>query len=175
MRRKPKPLRILLASALAFATIVAGAQLASATDATWIYANCTTGSLASAGSGGDDNAVVFGSAAFCGLNVLNSKFGVAVFQAGQSTTNVLSYNLRSYYTPAGKNRSFGMQVAKGKSGTFGVCLVGAPTRKIACAKIIFDHNSGYVEFHSISPTDALVNAKITGAQVAVDPRCGACF
>jgi hypothetical protein len=164
-----------LATVLAFAALIAAAQMANASGATWIYAKCTQGSLASAGSGGQDNVVVFGSAAFCGLRVLNSQFGVAVFEAGATATNVLSYNLRTYLVNVGQKRAFGMQVAQGKSGTFGVCLVGSPNVKVACAKIIFDHNSGYVEFRTISPTDSLVNAKITGAEVAVDPRCGACF
>jgi hypothetical protein len=168
------PLRAAFAAVVAFAALIAGASMADATEATWIYARCTTGSLASAGNGGQDNAVVFGSAAFCGLAVLNSQFGVAVFEAGQTATSVLSYNLRTYL-PGNKKRGFGMQVAKGKSGTFGVCLVGSPTMKVACGKVIFDHNSGYVEFTTIEPTDSLVNAKITGAEVAVDPRCGACF
>jgi len=169
-----KPLRAALAVVAALAALIAGASMAEATGATWIYARCTTGSLASADSGGQDNAVVFGSAAFCGLAVLNSAFGVAVFEAGMQTTSVLSYNLRTYL-PNQQGRSFGMQIAKGRSGTFGVCLVGSPSMKVACAKVIFDHNSGYVEFHPIEPTDALVNARITGAEVAVDPRCGACF
>jgi hypothetical protein len=169
-----KPLRAAFAAVVAFAALIAGASMADATEATWIYAKCTTGSVASAGNGGQDNAVVFGSAAFCGLAVLNSQFGVAVFEAGMKTTSVLSYNLRTYL-PDSKNRGFGMQVAKGRSGTFGVCLVGSPTMKVACGKVIFDHNSGYVEFKTIQPTDSLVNAKITGAEVAVDPRCGACF
>lgn len=173
MRRKP--LRMALATSLAFAALIAAAQLANASGATWIYAKCTQGSLVSASNGGQDNVVVFGSAAFCGLQVLNSQFGVAVFKTGATATNVLSYNLRTYLINLGQKRSFGMQVAKGESGTFGVCLVGSPTTKVACAKIIFDHNSGYVEFHTISPTDSLVNAKINGAEVAVDPRCGACF
>jgi hypothetical protein len=32
-----------------------------------------------------------------------------------------------------------------------------------------------VEFTTIQPTDTLVNAEITGSEIAVDPRCGACF
>jgi hypothetical protein len=162
-----------LAAVTAFAALAASASVAQASGATWIYARCTEGSLASAGDGGEDNAVVFGSAAFCGLQVLNSAFGVAVFEAGKTTTSVLSYNLRTYY-PLGE-RSFGMEVARGRSGTFGVCLVGSPAMKVACAKIIFRKDSGYVEFRTIEPTDSLVNAQITGAELAVDPRCGACF
>jgi hypothetical protein len=105
--------------------------------------------------------------------VLNSSFGVAVFEAGATTTSVLSYNLRKYNL-VGK-RDFGMEVARGRSGTFGVCLVGSPTMKVACAEVKFNHNSGYVEFRTISPTSSLVNARITGSEVAIDPRCGMCF
>jgi hypothetical protein len=157
---------------VALIALLGGASVVRA-EPLWVYATCANGQLASAEDGGQDNVVVFGSSAFCLLHVLDSKFGVAVFEAGMTTTNVLSYNLRLYNLVGSRN--FGMQVAKGRSGTFGVCLVASPTKKIACAKIIFDHNSGYVEFTTISPTDSLVNARITGAQIAVDPRCGACF
>jgi hypothetical protein len=171
--------RSLLRSAIAVVTalliLVAGNHWASADDPLWIYAKCTKGNLASAGNGGQDNVVVFGSAGFCLLHVSKSKFGVAIYEAGMTTTNVLSYNLRTYYVPVGKKRSFGMEVAKGRSGTFGVCLVRSPSHKIACGKIEFDHDSGYVEFTTIQPTDSLVNARITGSEAAVDPRCGACF
>ena len=171
MRRKT--FRSSLAVLLTMAVLVAGASLARADDALWIYAQCAEGELISAENGGQDNVVVFGSAAFCAQHVLDSKFGVAVFEAGQATTSVLSYNMRSYY-PLG-HRSFGMQTSKGKSGTWGVCLVRSPSHKISCAKIKFDKNSGYVEFQTISPTHSLVNARITGSEIAVDPRCGACF
>jgi hypothetical protein len=155
--------------------MIAGNHWASADDPLWIYANCTSGVLDSADVDPSDNVVVFGSAAFCGAHVVDSQFGVAVFELGTAVVSVFTYNLRKYNTPAGKKRKFGAFVVKGRSGTFGVCLVRSPSQKVACGKIQFNKDSGYVEFKTIKPTDSLVNARISGAQIAVDPRCGACF
>jgi hypothetical protein len=165
-------LRSGLTAVLTIVILVAGASLVRASDPLWIYARCTEGSLASAKTGGQDNVIVVGSAAACGLQVLDSSFGVAIFEAGAKSTAVFKHNLRPHYAIG--SRDFGMEIAR-KSGTFGACLVNSPKEKIACAKITFNKNSGYVEFRTIQPTDTLVNATISGAEVGVDPRCGACF
>lgn len=179
---------LLRSTAVAFFMAVAitvGISGANASDPLWVYAQCSEGGkLTRAFSATQDtqkNAIIVGSSAFCALNLLNTKYGVAIFQAGKTTTTVLSTNLRSVYLLSLPPllqlgpREFGIEVARGKSGTFGACLVTAPTKKVACAKVIFDHKSGYVEFKVIPITDTLVNAKITGSELAVDPRCAACF
>jgi len=139
----------------------------------WVYAQCKAGTLSDADydkEGG--GAVVFGSVALCTLGILDSEFGVAVYETGAKSLNVLSYRMRKVPV-AVNNRDFGIFVGK-KSGTFGLCLVNSPGDKIACAKLVF-RNSAYVEVTAIQPTDALVNAKINGKEVGVDPRCGYCF
>jgi hypothetical protein len=139
----------------------------------WIYAQCNQGTLSSAQyDPAGEGAVVFGSAALCVLGILDSEFGVVVYEAGAKTVNVLSYRMRKVPSTV-NNRSFGIFVGK-KKGTFGLCLVNSPSKKIACAKLVFK-NSAYVELTTIQPTDALVNAKINSKEVAVDPRCGYCF
>jgi hypothetical protein len=164
-------LRSTLGVLAALVIIIAGASLAKADDPLWIFAKCGKGGFTTAQNGGEENVVVLGSAAFCGLHILNSSFGVAVYRNGQQTTTVLSSALRKF--PLLGSRAFSIEVSD-DPGVFGVCLVASTTIKIACGRVEFDE-SGYVEFTTIQPTDALVNARITGSEIAVDPRCGACF
>jgi len=152
--------------------LVGGTSVARADLPEWLYAKCTRGTLLYAKNGGEHNAVVVGSSSLCLLELQKTSFGVAVYKAGATVVNVLSANLREYPRDLGL-RTFGAFVSD-EPGTFGVCLLASPTRKIACGKVVF-HNSGYVEFTTIQPTDALVNARVDDSQIAVDPRCGACF
>jgi hypothetical protein len=135
--RVPSVLAALAAAVLAL-TAPAGPALARA-DAGPAMAPCVVPSFETVQR--DDLApwlVLFGGATDCPPRITNAGFRIATYYPDRALGDAPGYNIRRLYpvlSGAGADSLFGTAVAPATPGVYGVCLLAAGNRRVACGLI----------------------------------------